>query len=285
MRWVEAAPPREEGFPPKPARRVRWAPYPADWRRVAEWVLAAAEAGDPVGFDTEFAGVDIKHESVLAASGRPRAGVHVWSLGLLTKTISPRGNRKAMGVVLPGEALHHPHIRGILTDPDIVKLAHNAPVDAHAVDVTAGYRPVSLVNTLSQARWVLPGLKERGGFGLKNMMPLVGREPFAEYKVLMKEILRWEVGKVRVRKVCSCGVEKCLKRKGHTKSLEEWTEYSMHEKVVPVDLFDVVPGHPLWLPLLVYAGEDAEAAPEIWDFLRRRGRKLTVNNPFLREVA
>ncbi len=89
-----------------------------------------------------------------------------------------------------------------------------------------------------------------------------------------------ETAKVRTRKVCSCGVPGCRKRKGHDRLVEEWTEYTGEIKTREVALSDVGPGHHLWDRLRIYAAEDAEAAVELWEKLRLLGRRNTVHNPF-----
>jgi hypothetical protein len=272
VKWVEALDASDQ------LRRVRWAPYPADWRKIVDWVKLAAERGDPVGFDTEFYGADLRTESPVG-----RVHVHVWSLALLGGTVTPRGNRRAMGFTLPEEALHHPHVRGMLEDPDITKVAHNSPVDAHSAG-NSGVVLRGLINSLSLGRWMLPARKDGPGFGLKSMMELVGRTPFAEYKTLMAEEWLKETAHTRTRKVCSCGVPKCLKRKGHTKTIEEWVEYTGEIKSREVHLADVVPGHALWDRLRIYAAEDAEAAVELWEKLRLLGRRRTIHNPFFKET-
>jgi hypothetical protein len=267
VRWVEYK-----------GRRVRWAEYQADWRKIADWILRAAEAGDPVGFDSEFEGEDLRTHSPV---GNVR--IQVWSLALLTNQVTARGHRRAVGFTLPEAALHDVHIRGVLEDPDVIKVAHNAPVDIHATG-NSKVRARGVVNSLSAARFVLPGRVEGDGFGLKSMMPLVGRHPVGEFKELftLRELL--EIAHRKTRKVCTCGVQGCKKRKGHERILEEWVEYTAvpKEREVPLsEILDVGPRHPLWALLIVYAAEDAEAAVELYLRLMALGQRRTVNNPFL----
>jgi hypothetical protein len=188
-----------------------------------------------------------------------------------------------MGFTLPGDAFSDARVRGVLEDPDIIKVAHNSPVDIHTAG-NHGVRCAGVVNTVSLARWVLPERTSTGaGYGLKNLMPLVGRTPLGTYKDTMTMEEYYETSKEKSRKVCSCGVEGCRKRKGHVKTEERWTEFTGHRREVQVPLEDVGPGHPLWDRLRVYAAEDAEAAVELYERLRLLGRARQRPNPFHRD--
>lgn len=241
----------------------------ADWERVA----ARLRTKGAFGLDTEFSGVDLRSESCVR-----RARVHVWSVAVATGRLHPRGYPITAGVVLPADALSCPAIVGVLNDPKITKYVHNLPVDSHTL-ANHGIDLQGAVNTLSMARWMLPGI---ASYGLKDLMPLFGRRPLGDFKELFRKPKRIpKVNKIR-EKGCSCGEEGCRKRKGPHEKWEkvrheiEWIEKGFE----PIPLTEIVPGHDLWDTLLKYAGEDAMAALELACWLPTVNR--STPSPFFR---
>jgi hypothetical protein len=127
---------------------------PAKWPAVAEWLRTAGER-DGFGYDTETYGQPDK------TSPQHRARIHCWSVGVLTETRSPRGFRRAVGRVLPVEALSFGPIREVLEDARYAKYAHNSPHDYHSTR-NAGVEIAGLVDTLQWLRVAVPGMREYG---------------------------------------------------------------------------------------------------------------------------
>jgi hypothetical protein len=237
----------------------------ADWDRVAARLFRAAEAGEPIGLDSEFFGLDVTKES--CAGGRAR--IHVWSVAVFTGKLSPRGHRRAAGVTLPAAALEHPGLVTLLEDPGLVKAVHNLPVDHHAL-ATSGVRLGGGVNTLSIARWVWPGRAADGsGFGLKSLMrPILGRTPIGDFRdVLSLPATTWEMeNKKRVR-----GLWRKEWPDGSITWMREHPLQEVHpEREGPGFVWRA---HPLWDRLVPYAAEDAECALELLDAAERAARR------------
>ncbi len=246
-------------------RTGRWAENPSDWGEVRREVYAAGACG----FDTEYHGIDVRTQSPLLAK------VHVWSLAILTNELHPRGYRKAKGWTLPVSALHH--FESLLTG-DVKKIAHNAPVDIHSVYGTTGWAPENVWDSLSFARWMWPELKVRGGFGLKALMPeKLGRAPLGAFTDLFSR----PTYKTKTRKVklpCTCGADGCRKRSaGHVRG-EALEEIQVDGPREQVPLEEIVPGHPLFELLVVYAQEDAEAAIELFSLWQKPSSTLGQAN-------
>lgn len=237
-------------------RSVLWADTEADYRLVHDSVQRAAARGESVGWDTEFTDCDPSEESAVG-----RARVHVFSLALLTPDWHPRGYRRAAGVTLPASALGSRWIRGFLLDPDVRKIAHNAPVDVHAA-ANAGVEVAGVVNSISLARWLLPG---RRSYGLKALAgDALGREPLGAFRDLFSR-----PGSKRVkRRACACGEAGCRRRVLPFHSKLEEVVVVPHGRE-PVPLGEIAPGHELFDLLAVYAAEDAEMAVELEHFLSR----------------
>lgn len=249
---------------------------PGTWDRVVDRARAAAARGEELGLDTEFHGQDPSKGSCVGT-----ARVHVWSLAVFNGRVSPRGHRSAGGVTLPAEALNHPPVRDLLEDPAVTKVAHNLPVDHHALG-NHGVQLAGAVNSLSVARWVWPG---RGGYGLKELMPaLLGRRPLGDFTQLICEPNVQFRTKVTRTRTCDCGTPGCRLRKGHQKTevVTETREFWIpkNQPTRPVPLEEIVPGHWLWGVLVPYAAEDAEAALELWDAARLAGRGTPVELPW-----
>lgn len=240
---------------------------PEQWDALAE----RCRRGGVIGLDTEFHGLDVRKQSTVG-----RARVHVWSVALRSGVLHPRGYHKARGWVLPGEALRHPSIRSLLTDPSVRKEAHNLSVDHHALEnegvVLAGARC-----TLSLTRWKFPQfVSAPGRFGLKAVMDrLLGRRPVAEFLDVVADQRTEEVRRtVMVAATeCSCGVPGCRLRKGHDKTKVRVPREHVRERTVKFNhpLESVVPGHPRWDLLVRYAADDAVAALELAELCDAEG--------------
>lgn len=241
---------------------ARWYPEPEQWVRLAALIRQRGIAG----WDSETEGHDPRE-----TSPHGRARVVFWSLAVLTGTFHPRGYHRASGCTLPAAAMHHPALRSVLEDPDIIKVAHNAGYDEHSAR-NAGIRPRGVVNTLSLSRVVLPGRQKHGLKAL--MVDCLGRRPMGSFKELFTRTVHdvRTVSRKRSEKVCSCGVPKCRKRTGHVRTNREWID--TWEEPVPrqelTPLSEIVPGHSLFDTMVQYAAEDAEAALEIHDWLLRQ---------------
>ena len=236
----------------------------------AQWAgaLERIERERVIGLDTEFYGVDFKegHSCV------NRAQVHVWSVAVLTGKMHPRGYRTATGAVLPREAL--PFFKGMLEDPAITKVAHNSNVDVHAL-YNAGIDTQGIVNTLSLSRWTLPG---RQRYGLDVLcQELLGAGKADHFN----DIFRFQRTTVETRwkdvTHCDCGVSGCRKRRGHMKTkVSEPYDVEVKDGWGFIPLESVVPGHPLWERLVVYAEVDAVRALELHDRLIRSKQEIEI---------
>lgn len=240
---------------------------PADWPRVAARVARAGICG----LDSEFYNVDLRRENCIG-----RSKIHVWSIAVRSGRMGARGFERATGVTLPVAALECPEIRAVLENPDVIKCIHNLPVDAHSFK-NHGITIQGGINTLSLARWMRPDLPE---FGLKFLMPIIGRKPVGDFSELFRRPRVVTKFKTVVEKGCECMVDKCRKRStGHAK----WTrsvpvEVKLDRGFEPVPLQEIVPGHPLFKILDKYAAEDAEAALEWHDYCETL--EVTTPNPF-----
>jgi hypothetical protein len=237
--------------------------------RPEQWVVLARvlRAAGIFGLDTEFYGLDVRKESCVG-----KARVHVWSVAIRSERRSPLGFAIARGWVLPVEALTHPDLVAVLEDPTVAKPCHNQPVDDHAVH-NHGVNLRGCINTLGLARWMWPELVTAGGFGLKNLMLVkLRRPPVCEFKDVVSDERTIQVTKDRTKQVtvCSCGVEGCRARKGHTKSKVTRVSQVVTEKIEKFQhpLESIGPGHPRFKLLVEYAGEDAVAALEVEELAR-----------------
>lgn len=246
---------------------------PELWDRLARLLRRRGECG----LDSEFYNVDVRKQSCVG-----RARIHVFSIAVRSDRKSPLGFHRAVGWVLPVAALESATLRAALEDETIRKFVHNQPVDDHSFH-NHGVKLKGCLNTLNYARWRWPELKVEGGFGLKNLMGVrLHRNIVCEFSVKKKwlspdnwglvnfqRLDKWTVTKTVEETVCSCGVPKCRKRKGHEKTTRtvevvipkeklRWGEYTLES---------IVPGHPRWELLLEYAAEDAIAAMELKELM------------------
>lgn len=235
---------------------------PEQWDELADRLRGAGV----IGLDTEFYGLDVRKQSCVG-----KARVHVWSVAIRSKRLSPLGFHRARGWVLPGVALRHPSLMAVLEDPEVTKCVHNQAVDDHAIH-NEGVSLRGCVNTLGLARWWWPELTARGGFGLKNLMQVeLHRAPICEYVDVVNDERMVEVIRTHevLMSVCDCGEPSCRKRKGHSKTkmrMNVSTVGSRRERYQH-PLESIVPGHPRWDLLVRYSAEDAVAALEIHELL------------------
>jgi hypothetical protein len=251
-----------------------------------EWVRCAERISteSAIGLDSEFTGVDFGQ----GQSCVNRAKIHVWSIGILTNQLHPRGYKTAVGCVLPAIAI--PTFRGILENPSIVKAIHNAPVDVHAF-YNAGVDVVGVVNTLSLGRWALPG---RQRYNLDDVCTdCLGAGKADSFDSLFKRTKYIDVTKtknIEHRRCLTCGepgVEangfigvECRRRKyPHIQTrwtVEESVTTQRKDGSYYYDQSLVISGHELWERYVEYALVDAVRAIEFYDFCNRVDKKTEV---------
>jgi hypothetical protein len=232
---------------------TRFAASPEEWTKVAEVCRRAGL----IGLDSETYGHDVRKSTPVH-----RARIHVWSVGVLSTTLHPRGHRVASGMVLPAAALDFQPIRDVLQDDHVIKIAHNAPHDIHSFS-NHGVEVVRCLDSLPRAKLMFPG---RQGHGLKKLAELVSRK-LTEFNK-MREIPNW-VNVKKKRKICFCGDPECKesgRKKLHRKSEEVYWEEELRGTKLE-ELENIVPGHPNWAGLVEYAAEDAVCALELWDLM------------------
>lgn len=237
---------------------------PEQWDKL----VRAIERRGVMGLDTEFYGLDIKKESTVH-----RAKIHVWSIAIRSKTFDARGYTKAVGFVLPVEALEHSGIRKILESRNILKAVHNQPVDAHAL-ANHGVQLWGALNTLNLCRWVWPEMNKVPGYTLKSLMQTkLGRDPICTFKELVSYVYYEPVEKWKQvkRNVYSCGRDSCRKRNCHSKSvvLEKVSYIREYKRKSEYPLESIIPGHPRFNLLVDYSAEDAVAAIELLELALR----------------
>lgn len=230
-----------------------------------------------IGLDTEFYNVDPAKQSCFG-----RARIHVWSIAVRTSKLDRRGYSVCRGWMLPAAALDYPPLREVLEDSSIRKEIHNESVDKHSAKnhkiEIRGAR-----DTLNYAKWKRPELINLPGrFKLKNLMwALLRKKPVCTFKELVSDEREIQVPYQKFRTVkgcCSCGVEKCNKRKPtitmtpmgvkvvphlRTKSKEEFTAYRTKKEKFKHPLESIVPGHPRFALLIKYTIEDAVCALQV----------------------
>lgn len=263
---------------------------PYGWDKVVKVIRAKGVCG----WDSETYGHEVDESTPVG-----RARVHVWSLAVATDAVAPRGHHVAAGVVLPAAALEYPPLRDLLQDAAVVKWAWNAPHDVHSA-AEHGVQVHGWRDGLPLARVALPHLPRHG---LKTVGPHLTGKEMSTYK----DVLTMDVEEYVDSRVCSCqgpfdGVATWEGRAGRRRGAEAvgsggetsddvrvvWRgvrcpkrgRSSLHRslpawlpKMVPrlQPLESVVPGHPLWDRLLVYAAEDAVIALECGERLEHLG--------------
>lgn len=248
--------------------KIFYAESDVDISKVVGALLRARDRREPVGFDTEFYGVDVGAQSCFG-----RARVHLLSVAVKRnpRVILPRGYDLADPAVLSSAALQHQGFRTWLEDCDAKKVIHNAPVDVHSV-ASDGINTRGFINSLALARWAWPDRARGSGFTLDSLgMDLLGVGKPESFKELFQEDYEIRRSTFRKAEVCECG-EKCGKRRttpGHSRH-EEVVE-TVHTRIGqrPVALESVIPGHPLWERALKYSAQDAVLALGVYDLAQR----------------
>lgn len=250
----------------------------------------AADRGEPIGFDTEFYGVDVGKQSCFS-----RARLHLCSVAVkrFPRVVAPRGYDVADAAVLTKENLRD--LQEIL-EGDGAKVVHNLPVDAHTL-ANEGIKLNGGINTLAMARWAWPGRARGAGFTLDSLgSDLLGvgkTESFSE--LFQEEVIEYR-STFRTVRFCECQLprldeglqlEPCRKRSstpGHSR-IERRFE-TQHPKVVvkPVPLESVGPGHVLWERAVKYAAQDAVLALAVYD-LALREMQIYREVPWLNEKS
>jgi len=253
----------------------------SDWAKLADYIgrfHMGAYTG-PIGLDSEFEGVDFSSGD----SCVNKADITVWSIGILTSELHPRGYNKAKGCVLPREALNYAPLRRLL-ESDRIKVAHNSNVDVHAF-YNAGVDVQGIVNTLSLARWMLPG---RLTYNLDDLgLDLLGHGKTESFNDIFRYPNMVTLERKTVTKHCACGVEGCRLRKdrfgpdgelvSHQKfqveSVEQYEKQQGWNKISQYEIIEKGPSHPLWDRYIAYAQRDAVVAVELYDYLLRMNKQ------------
>lgn len=246
-----------------------------DAQKIVDYIIRKDE---PIGFDTEFEGVDFDEGDNCVG----RAVLDVWSLAVFDGGYSPRGFRTAKGVVISREAL--PWFSSILENKGIKKYAHNAVVDVHTC-FNCGIDVVGVIDTLSLVRFVIPGR-------LKNGLDILAKEylddsKFEHFKTLFTEPI-FEDRAVEYKWCPYCErlgedeARSCRRRKSpHLRysRVEMVSHETRGRKLIPIS--SVRPGHPLWERYKAYAAQDSVLALELGDFLVNKAKEKKYDNPFI----
>lgn len=253
-------------------------PFYADTSEKIDKVVAALWAVDIAGLDTEFTGVEVGKQSCAA-----RAKVHIWSVAVPKKKITPRGVRESEAAVLPSWALQYAPMKAWL-ESDAKKAVHNLPVDYHAINsglvcLNGG------INTLSLARWAWPDRARGAGFSLDSLgMDILGEGKISSFSEIFKETYMDYIIRTKRITYCECGAVPCRKRittPGHRRfeRIEETKIEKPSEREIPLD--SVVPGHQKWPEALAYAAQDAILALGVYDAATRVLDSTTRDIPWL----
>lgn len=196
---------------------MSWLLEPEKWSALGRRLIQIGE----FGLDTET------YDQPDKTSPQHRAKVHCWSIGVLTRTKSPRGYNVATGVVLPVEALDNLEIREALANPRVKKWAHNAPHDYHSIS-NRGVEIAGMEDTLQWARVTVPGMRN---YGLKQMEHwALGKDDRPEFRDVVSYRGIAVRSTWRKAKRCSCGKDSC-----RAKGTSEWFDaetglWKYHEK-------------------------------------------------------
>lgn len=235
----------------------------------SKWVklLNVLKTQKVIGLDSEFHGVDFSSGD----SCVNLAKLDLWSVAVFSGEWSPRNYSKAKGASLPPEAL--PYFKEVLEDSSIIKVCHNSPVDFHCFK-NAGVEVTNIVNTLSMARWIVPG---RDTYNLDDLsIDYLGAGKSESFKSLFTGTRIIEVPVEKKIKVCICNEPGCRKRKfPHDNKWEQVvTSFKEKEESFLIPIYTVRPGHELFERYRIYAEVDAVRALELYDYLLRRGTQL-----------
>ena len=240
------------------------------WKKLLDFIYQDKQ---PVGWDTEFEGVDFDAGNNCVGTSR----IDLWSIGLFTGELHPRGYEIATGYVLPPESTEY--FRGFLEDDSIIKPAHNSTVDVHTL-YNAGVDVVGVVDTLHLTRFTFPGKFRYGLDALSK--EFLDESKFMSFKDLVS-VPAYVEKEVKVKR-CICGEEGCRKRKAvaatsHDKyiSLETIT---VESGTSSIPISTIRPGHVKWDDYVQYAGQDAVLALELYSYTTAKLKKLNYENPF-----
>lgn len=243
---------------------------PDKWPALA---TALRKAGE-FGLDTETYGQPDR------TSPQHRARVQCWSLGLLSDVSSPRGFRRAVGVVLPRAALDHPDLRAVLEDPSVRKWAHNAPHDIHSLK-NEGVQVAGMEDSLQWLRVAVPGVMQ--GYGLKEAEQwALGYGPRPSFLDMVKYQVTVVKARGRKESGCICGKKPCRAR-----STSDWLAddgvWRPHIRVTwkvftPLhrqedrryDIREFTPEHARWVAWIQYSLADAVRGMELVSWIRNR---------------
>lgn len=260
---------------------VKYLDDPAKWPILAEKLYNAKE----FGYDTETYGQPDK------TSPQHRARIHCFSIGLLTNNKTAKGYRKAVGCVLPREALDSKDLRQVFADTSIIKWAHNAPHDIHATR-NEGVEIVNCQDSLQWYRVAFPGMT---GYGLKAVAQwALGYDIRPTFIEMVTHNVLKVIANRHIEKGCLCGAKPCHARSNkefladdgvyrpHTRVT--WRRFTPISKLIETryKVTDFVPGAVLdqliwqgnsydrWLEWLKYSVEDSIQGIEAVDYLRNK---------------
>lgn len=245
-----------------------------EWKKLVNYIYSDTNIlaiPNPIGLDSEFEGVDFDAgNSLCSCVGTAR--LDVWSIGIYTGRLHPRGYEIATGYVLPRESLEY--FKGLLEDGSITKAAHNSTVDVHTF-YNAGTDVSGIIDTLHLTRFAFPG---RFKYGLDALSKeFLDESKFTSFHELVS-VPRFVQKEVKVKR-CICGEEGCRKRKNHDKYITlETVDVEHGTDSIPIST--IRPGHAKWGTYVDYAGQDAVLALELYDYTTRRLKKLNYENPF-----
>lgn|SRR5512139_290814 len=246
------------------------------------WVASERDAEDAIqqirqhpfaGYDSEFDGVDISHESCV---GRSR--IDVFSIAVPTETLNPVGYHEPKSWVFDGPLLVSAAVREYLEDGSKRKVIHNRPVDEHTAR-NAGVRIRGGLCTLNMARFIYPERANlpRGNFDLDSLCRWrVGRGKTEDFDELFGYDDYEPFDTTAEANFCvACQDFGCRKKKAphDNKQLRPRT-VTRNRKVRRVrPLSEVRPGHHLFARYLDYAAVDAELASILYEMLLIDGQR------------
>jgi hypothetical protein len=251
------------------------------YQAIIDYVYGLPPEERIMGLDSEYEGVvhnakEIDDDCYWKTSVVRNGEIVVFSVGFLSGDLHPRGYEKAKGAVLHRRALEYSPFRRLLEDPGVLKPSHNSNVECHAF-YNKGIDLLGIINTLSLARWMLPGELAYNLDSLSTKYLGEGKtESFDDLMYIPNMIV---VAKEKKVKVCDCGVVGCRKRKGHVKTeVIEIEEVDKQAGWIRLNQFDIAdnPSHSLHQRYLAYARRDATLAVSLYDFLLRINTKTEV---------
>lgn len=248
-----------------------------DTEEGAAHAISLISAHPYCGYDSEFYGVDIAHESCVG-----RSILDVFSIATETGHLHSLGYREPTSWVFDGRLINCGPVRAYLEDPSYRKVIHNRPVDEHTA-YNAGVRIRGGLCTLNMARFVYPERANlaRGNYDLDSICQWrVGRGKAESFDELFGYDAYEPFQVEAEKKWCPFCAElgdgfACKKKKApHDSKLVRSTIVTRQRRVRRhIQLSDVRPGHPLFERYLRYAAVDAELAVILYQMLLIDGRK------------